>query len=913
MWSRRRIAALVLAAALFLLLIGGRVAAEFVVELLWYRSIGHERVFWTARLAGLAVRAGVAIPIGLFVFVNLWVVSRTLGAIRVRRRYGNIEIAERLPQGYIYAVVGVLAVFSAWWLSSTMGDAVAVLAALSPTTWGLTDPIHGRDAAFYVFQYPIISRVQSLAGLTVFWTALLAAASYVATSAIRVVDGRPIVSPAARRHLGVLVALFLVVLAWSFWLDRYAIIIAGQGVAQALGYTDASARLPGKLIATLLTLLTAAAIAYGTWVGRARLALASFAFLIVGLVATHQVYPSLIQRLVVEPNEFPRESAFIEHHLRFTRHAFGLAELRREPLPWEPPGALDVESARRRLAGVPLWDERPLLEAFIQRQSLFQYYDFASAHTDRYGPPGAAEQVAIAVRELEPRRLPEQTQTWQNLHFRYVASEGVVVSPTARMTEDAAPLFYVADLNPTRLSPQAPSDLALTESSIYFSERTRGYIILRDPGGPHGVPLDSWWRRLVFAWAFQSRNLLLSGEITQESRIVYGRHVADRARAVAPFLHFTQDRPALPVVHEGRVVWIVEGYTLSPTFPLSLARPFDGRNARYVRNSAKVVVDGVSGDVTVFAAEPDDPILRTYGEIFTGLVRPLEEMPPTLRRHLRVPPPIMQLQTGLLGEYHLRDARDFYEKNDAWNVATEQYRAEAVPVRPTYAMLPLPGEEVPEFLLMTPFVARGRQNMTALLVARNDPPHYGERILYELRRDEQIPGPQQIEAMIDQDPIISQQLALWRQGGTDVVRGHLIVVPFQGTLLYVEPLFLVAQAQAIPQLERVILANSRRVVMRPTLDEAIAALAGTETAAPARTPAAALATRPEAAPAAPGEPRPEPTPPAPADAESVARARRLMQQAEEQLRAGDWAGFGRTWEQLRQALGSPGTRAPGTP
>jgi uncharacterized protein len=902
MWTRRRKVILFALVAILLLLIGGRIAAEFFVELFWYTVLGYERVFWTLWGMGLAVRAAIALPIALFVFGNLWMVSRSLGAIRVRRRYGNIEIAERLPNGYIYAAIGLISVFSGWWLSSGVSDPLNMMAALRPTEWGMLEPIHQRDVSFYVFRYPVLERLQTLTGLVVFWSALLVTASYVATSGIRMVDGQPSFSPNARRHLGLLAAAFLVVVAWSFWLDRYSIVVAGQGVGQAIGYTDVNARLPGKSIASLLAVLAAAAVAIGSHRGERRWPLAGLITLFLGVIATHHIYPALIQKLVVEPNEFPRESPFIDQHLSFTREAFGLAGLRREPLPYLTAVNLDPARVLTRLSGVPLWDERPLLQAFAQRQSLFPYYDFVTAHTDRYGPPGQAEQVAISVRELEPSRLPETAQTWQNLHLQYVSSEGVVVSPTAQMTDDASPVWYLSDLNPTRLAPGAPASLQLDESSIYFSERTRGYVLIQGEGGPRGVTLDAFWKTVVFAWAFQSRNLLLSSEVTRESRIVYGRQVVERARAVAPFLAFSQDRPAVPVVHEGRVMWIVDGFTTSASFPLAQAVSFDGRMIRYIRNSAKVVVDGVSGDVRVYAVDPEDPILRTYARILPGLVRPLEEMPTSLQRHLRVPPSILEVQSRLLGEYHLRDSRNFYTKDDVWNVATENYRNEAVPVRPTYAMLPLPGQEEPEFLLMVPFVARGRQNMTALYIVRNDPPHYGERILYELRRDEQIPGPQQIEAMIDQDPEISQQLSLWRQGGSDVVRGHLIVVPIDSTMLYIEPIFLVAQNQAIPQLERVIVATSRRVVMRPTLAAAVSALLGQEVLAPG-TGAVTAAPRPTQ----------EPGVPAPRDNATLQRARVLLREAEEQLRAGDLTAFGRPWERLREALGGNSSPPGGTP
>lgn len=891
MHPRTRKLAILLLAAVLLVLVGGRMATGVWVELLWYRSLDLEGLFWTRWGAAAGVRVVVGLAVGAFVFANLWVVSRSLGTIRVRRRYANIEIAERLPQGYLVLAVGALSLFSAWWISAAVRDPLSVVAALRSEGWGATDPVFGHDLSFYVFILPLLGGAQALAGVIVFWTALLSVMAYVAIGSIRVQDGTPTMTPLAERHLGMLLAGFLLIFAADAWLDRYGLLLDGSGVGGAFGYTDQHARLPGLLAIALVALLAAAATAHSAWHGRRRAAAATIALLAFTTIAARIVAPSVVQRFSVEPNEFPRERAYIQRHLAATLEAYGLSDLTRVQYPYvSGPETLPAgDRLRTVLAGVPLWDPRPLGVVFDQRQSLFPYYDFLSVHLDRYGPPGAQEQVAVSVRELIPSELPASAQTWQNLRLRYVNSQGAVVSPVARMAEDGTPTLYLSDISPPRLSPEAPRDLALTEPRVFFGEHSQGYVILNEEGdGPRGIPLGGVAKRLALAWAFQSKNIFLADEVTASSQLVFGRAVLDRARAIVPFLDFTSDSPQ-PIIHDGRIVWMLDAYSTSTSFPLSPIAAFGGQAVRYLRNSAKVMVDGVTGEVAVFAVAPD-PILRTYARVFPGLVRPIEEMDAGIRRHLRVPPSLVSMQTELLGEYHLSDALAFYEKEDVWSVATENYRSETVPARPTFVILPLPGQDAAEFLLVSPFVSRGRQNMTALLVTRNDGARYGEQLLYLLPRDVLVPGPQQVESMIDQDPEIAQQLSLWRRGGSEVIRGHLVIVPVDSTLVYVEPLYLEAQNQAIPQLERVIVAHSGRVAMRPTLEEALAAVAGAAAGAAAEEPADA---GPVTAPA--GGAGPE-------GAEAMARARRLLEQAEAQLRAGDWAGFGRTWEQLREAL-----------
>ncbi len=873
-------------ALLLLLLLGGRVLAEFAVDLMWYRSLEREQVFWFRWGAAAGAHLIAGLVIGGFVFANLWHTARSLGTIRVRRRYGNIEIAERLPQSYIVGGLLFLAAISAWWLSGGIGNAISFLAALDHEQWGISDPIFNRDIAFYIFELPVLGRLQVLAGLTIFWTFLLVVAAYVATDGVRVSNNKPSFSPAATKHLGLLAAAFLVVVAWDFWLDRYGLVVSGNGVGNSFGYTDFHARLPGMIISAVLALTAAGCVAYGALRGRFRWGFISVIALLVGTVVAQAIYPAAVQKLGVDPDEFAKERRYIEQHLPFTRLAVGLADLMVQPLPFSRGGNVEEGMLRKALSGVPLWGTEPLLQVFQQQQALFRYYDFLEVEYDRYGPAGDAQQVAISVRELDVLGLPANAQTWQNRHLNYIAGAGAVVTPVTGTTEFGIPRYYLSDLNPPQLSDDAPEQLALTQPSIYFGEQySQEYVIVRTGDGPEGIPLDALWKKIIFAWAFQSKNLLLSGELDAESRFVFRRGAVERVREIAPFLHIP-DGDAFPVIDDGRIVWIVEGYTSSSHFPLAPLMNLDGLPVRYLRNSVKATVDAVSGEVRFYSTNVRDPMLQTYASYFPGLIEPIESMPAALRSHLRFPEPLLSLQARVLTEYHLRDAAAFYSKEDVWSQPMQTVRNDLVRVDPTFAMLQLPGSDELEFLLTVPFVAAGRQNMTAILMARNDGPVYGEQILYELPRDELIPGPQQVEARIDQDPDISEQLSLWKRAGSDVLRGNLIVVPVGNTIVYVEPVYLEADESAIPQLERVIVANDRRVVMRPTLAGAIAALAGGggDTAEPEPNPTIGT-TLPTRAPSGSSE-----------------RARALIERAESQLRAGDWAGFGASWDQLKAPL-----------
>lgn len=879
---------------LLAVLLLGRLAADGYVSFLWFRSLGYESVFWVRVRAVVISRVLFALLTAAVVIANLRLVLRSVGAIRLRRRYGNLEIAERVPRSYVAAGLLAVGLLSAWWLSAAASGPVELLAALHAVPWGMADPVFGRDLSFYVFRLPVLDSLQNFAGLLVFWTLLLCVVGYALTGALRWSGSAVQVSGDARRHLIWLVSALLFIFALDLWLDRYDLLFAGSGVERSFGYTDAVARIPARTIIALLAAAAALSVGFAGARANPRPALISVALVLFAAALGELVIPGLVQRFEVEPTELAREEPYLRRHIAFTRYAFGLTDMDVRPLPYRGGKQLDTDAIAQAVQRLPLWDPRPLLQSYRSLEERREYYRFTDAHADRYD----GEPVIISAREIEPAAA----STWRNRHLTFVRGEGVVVTPATRPGGSGEPPFFISDVCPVRVAADAPASMQLDDAGIYFGRRTDQFIVtnaatadgvLQCEGGdtPAGVPLDGALRRVAFAWAFQSTNLLLSGDITAESRLVFNREISRRAASIAPFFQFLDgegaEQGALPVVFEGRIVWLLDGYISTPSFPLAQTAEFGGRLTRYVRNSAKVTIDAVSGDVAVYATDNTDPVIRTYDRIFPGLIRPLAEMPRGLREHLRYPAPLLRLQASVLQAYHVTASDEFYSREVLWTLPTESYRDEMLPVQPVYSTLRLPGEPEFEFALSIPFTAAGRQNMTALLVARNDPPHYGSAILYELPGEAGVLGPQQVESLIDQDSRISEQLSLWKQGGSNVIRGHLLIVPVDSSLLYAEPLYLEAQASAIPQLERVVLVRGDQVVMERTMSGAVAALTG---GAP---PVPANGSRPEAAPAA-----------TVAESPALTRARRILREADERLRAGDWAGFGAAWQELRELLGT---------
>jgi len=896
----------IVAALLGALLLAARAASGLYIEVLWFDAVDYLSVFWTRTLWNWAVRLLAGILTGAAVFLNLRVVASTLGAIQIKRQVGDLEISEKLPRSYVtWALVGVSALIAFWFGAAVPGDAgTRTLLLLHAPEWGVVEPILGRDASFYVFALPMLAGAVTFVMVLTFLTAAVAAAGYSATGSLGWDEEGLILDRTARVHLGALVGAFLLFLAVRFWLGRYGLLLDGNSAVQGIfGYADAEARLPGYSALAVITLAASFGVVWGAVRNRALPLLGGIGAVVVGGMGLLQLYPSLVQRFQVEPNELARESPYIEHNLEFTRLGFGLDSLEQKPFGYRGPEDIDWEAARGQLSGFPIWSENVLLTTYREIEARFRYYAFPRVAVDRYPTPTGVEPVSISLREIDPGGIEDPN--WQNLHIRkrYITGMGAVASAAARKTPEGRPEMLVSGIPPEVADGASVPDLEVTRPSVFFGSRPQLYAILNEGEGvfqnpegepgepgvdfPPGIRTSSLLRDLALAWRFRDANLLFASEVSDSSRFVFRRQVQERVRTIAPFLRYEAE--PYPVVADGRIYWMLDAFTGARSFPLSSSHDAGlRRSLSYIRNSVKVTMDAVTGETRFYIVGEGEPLIRAYAGAFPDLFRPLEEMPEGLRRHIRYPRTLLDLQSTVLRQYHQETPARFHGQQDVWDRPQELGPdSRSVPYGSAYAHFRLPGEEEPEFLLSTVFVPVGRQNLTGILVARSDPDRYGELLLLDVAVEEQVQGPRQVEALVEQDPTISQQFSLWRTGGSQVWTGHLHLVPVGNHLLYMEPIYLAAEADAIPELRRFVVSDGSRVVMTTTLDEAITALSEGRTT--------------ELAPADPERAAREPAG-APGRPPVSDRALDLLDRAEERLRSGDWSGFGEALDRLREVL-----------
>lgn len=898
---------LTVVAGLGLALVAGRVLSFLWIESLWHGGVGYSDVFWRRLGWTWGLRLAVGLAVGGLLFLNLRLVARTLGGIQIKRRFGNLEISEQLPPTYVAGAIGGISLLVALWFGGSIPESLglqALLASVAPA-WGARDPVFAMDLSFYVFVLPLLRVSATFVLIVLFLVFTVCLAGYAATGAVRWGSRGLVMGELPRVHMGALAAAFLAILGARFWLGRYVLLLYGGSDVQGIfGFTDYHARIPALQIMTALTLLAAAAVLWGAWKNRMIPVVAGVAVVVAGGLLAVQFYPSLVQRFRVQPNELGRETPWIEQNIAFTRLGFGLDRMQRVGFRYVRPDGVDWSAARAQFEGLPVWTANALLTTFREVEARFPYYDFSNVAIDRYPrADGSLQTVALAVREVEPSGI--QDPNWQNLYLRerYLTGMGAVASDAADRTAEGRPPMFLTGIPPEFTDrPDAPESLRLRRPAVYFSSRPQGYAILNpaddalmesepvpglaDVDGPAGIALSSPWRTAALAWYLREPNLLFASEVDASSRVVLRRQIRERVAEIAPFFRFPES--PYPVIHEGRLLWMLEGFTATRSFPLSSPHELEFRRGAvsWVRNSVKVVVDAISGEVTFYRLPGEDPLLEAYARAFPDLLGPLDAMPAELRAHLRYPRSLVDLQADVLLQYHQDTAPAFHGQQDVWSVPTELAQGTgAVPYRPEYGIYRLPGESEPSFLLTTVFVPAGRQNLTAILTARLGEDGHHELILHDVAVEDQAPGPRQIEALVEQDTKISEQFSLWRQGGSQVWSGHLHLVPVDDHLLYMEPVFLAADTDAIPELRRFVVSDGRRVAMEETLAQTIAVLAGES---PPAVPTVA-----GAGADAPG---------APAADRWSAEALELLRRAETRLRDGDFQGFGTALQELRDLL-----------
>jgi len=896
---------LILVAVLLLLLLPGLIT--LAAEWPWFQALGYERVFATRLVAQALLGAAAGLVAFAFLYGNLRFAQRGVVPNPMVLRFGEaaaLDVPRLLRRLALPAALGLAALFG---LGAT-GGWLGVLQFLHRTPFGVADPVFGRDVGYYVFTLPMVA--SAIAFFTVLTTiALLAAiALYVLRQDLVASRLRVTVEPSAQWHLAGLIALlFLLAALRVFFVRVPGLLYSTTGPLVGASFSDLHAALSGLRLAGLAAVVGGALVLWGTRTHRLAWAtlLALGVYFGVSLLGV-VVYPAIVQQLVVAPNELVKETPQLAFHIAATRRAWGLDRVVTRELTGETGlTKRDIDANQATIQNVRLWDREPLLQTFGQLQEIRTYYDFVSVDDDRYWIDGQYRQVLLSPRELNSGSLP--TRTFINERLTFTHGMGLTLGPVNQVTAEGLPVLFIKNLPPA-----SSVSLRVTRPEIYYGELTDSWVFARThqrefdyPSGDEniytsyagagGVRVGSWLRRLVLASYLGSLNVLLSSDITDDSRALYIRNIRERARTALPFLLFDSD-PYLVVGDSGRLRWILDAYTATDGYPY--AQPLaDGTN--YVRNSVKVVIDAFDGTVTAYLADPADPLVRTLAQVFPGIFQPLDAMPPDLRAHLRYPQDLFRMQTDMYASYHMAEPDVFYHREDQWQKPVFARPGEQQDPFLRHIVMRLPEERQAEYLLMVPFTPRGKDNLASWMVARNDGEHYGQLIVYRFPKQSLVYGPAQIVNRINQDPEISRQVSLWDQHGSEVIRGNLLVIPIEQSLIYVQPLYLRATGGGIPELKRVVVAYQNQVVMEETLEGGLARLFGG-----VASPAAVAAETAEPSPAVrPGDSR---------VVDLTRQAVQLYQSALAAQRAGDWAAYGadltRLGEVLRQlqaALGGP--------
>ena len=875
---------LLLAAAILALVVVPSLAGLWT-DWWWFQEIGFQVVFTRQVLARGDLFIAVFAVTAAILQLNLRVAQRGIVLNPVVMRVGpstpQLDVS-RVVRRVTPWIVVALAFFAGLAGSSAWDTA---LAALNRTPFGATDPVFGRDIGFYVFTLPAVTAVLAY----LFGLLLLTLLALVVVYALRgafALRGRGVeVERRAGIHLAaVLAGLFLVAAAQLWVVDASNLLYSTTGPLVGASYTDLHASLPALRLSAVAAVAAAALIVAGAL--RQRLArwslLAVGGYAAVALVGRGLI-PLVMQKFVVAPTELTRETPYLRAHIAATRAAWGLDGVEVRDLAGETTLTLaDLRANTPTIDNVRLWERDPLLQTFGQLQEIRTYYDFVSVDDERYWVGGKYRQVMLSPRELNPASLP--TRTFINEHLTFTHGMGVTVGPVNQVTEEGLPVLFVKDLPPV-----SDVGLKVTRPQIYYGEMPGDYVFTGTkqrefdyPSGDEnvytayhgsgGVAAGGLWRRLVLAARFGSSNILFSQDIGVGSKVLYYREIQSRAAKALPMLSFDTD-PYLVIAADGTLKWILDGYTTTDGYPYS-QRLSDGTS--YMRNSVKVVIDAYDGSVRAYVVVPSDPLIVTWGRIFPGLLQPLDSLPADLRAQLRYPDRIYRIQAALFATYHMDSPVDFYHREDQWQIPTVNETTGAVPFM-RHIIMTLPGEAQAEYVYMVPFTPRGKDNLAAWMVARNDGAEYGKIRVYRLSRQSLVFGPTQIENRINQNTDISRQVSLWDQRGSKVIWGDLLVIPIGEALLYVQPLYLQAEGGKIPELKRVVAAYQNEVAMAETLDGALAALFGGSAEPRGETVAAA--------PAGGGG----------ADAALqalIAEARQRYDNAIEAQRAGDWARYG---------------------
>ncbi len=915
--------------------------ATVITDYGWYTDLGHTNVFWVNALSPWIVGFAFAVVFFVIVYVNVRIARALAPKVRLAGPSAGdpawmqaVSQVREFGSKWLGWALLALCLVLAWIAGAGMsGDWQLFQAALHASSFHMNDPQFGLDIGFFVFWLPALRAAVDWLSGSLIVVLIVTAAVHLLDGAIRPWNKGNVFAPHVKAHLSVLAGLWFFVTAASTYLQTYELDFSARGQVVGATYTDVHASLPALYILTVVAvvvgLIFIANIRSRGW----RLPIVALAVWVGASILVGGLFPWAMQTFVVAPNEVTLEAPYIKRNIDMTREAFGLTDVIGRPFAaTEDLSATQLVANKDTLDNVRLWGPAVVKQTYQQLQGLRPYYEFKDVDIDRYAmhhsgqpestatlPPGTVngngfatpkQEVLVSARELNTTNLADRAQTWVNTHLVYTHGYGVCMSPVNQSSAQGLPNFIIRDV------PPRSTEISVTQPGVYFGEDERDYVVVDTNlkefdyplgnanaqtlfSGKTGVPIGGVFGRILFWLRYNASDFLFSGYLKPTSRVLFNRGIQERIGMLANWLTLDKD-PYITVIG-GRLVWIVDGYTTTSYFPYS--EPANGQSYNYIRNSVKCTVDAYDGTTHIYAFDPKDPVLQTWGKIYPGLLTPMSAMPAETRAHLRYPEGLFSVQADVYTTYHMTDPRVFYNKEDQWSLPGE---AAGSPMAPFYVLMRLPNETKEDFILMVPFTPVGKDNMIGWMAAKSDPANYGERVVYQFPKQRLTLGPNQVSARLNQDPVISPQLSLWNQRGSSVIYGNMLVIPIRNSIVYVQPLYLQAEQTAIPELTRVIVSYADKVVMEPDLETALVKIFGPQAAAAVPAGTGGGAGTPVTQTGGPNQATPSGattgTGGGAAATSDAVLANQLFQRAQAALKAGDFATYGSLIQQLGVVL-----------
>jgi len=883
---------LIFVGVIVLIIVGLFLGTRIWLNYAWFGELGflntYLKILWTK----LGLWWSFFALFWLFAGLNMIVAFRkgNIQSIKIQQAGVPVEMSRKV--GAIVATVGIfiLALIMAR-NGSTRWE--VLLKIFNRAEFGIVDPAFGRDISFYTFVLPFYLFLKSWSMGAVILTIVAVGFIYLLSGNAKLEQNKLSISDQAKKHLLTLVMLIAIIIAWNYWLKGYQLLFSKRGLIFGAGHTDLKVVRFSYYIMIAVSLFTALLTFSGVRKRQFRQPLIGYGILIGAAILFTGIIPGIVQQISVKPNELVKELPYIKHNINFTRKGFNLDIIEREHFPVaESLSLADFSDEGGVKKHIRLWDHRPLKSTFSQIQEFRLYYDFNDVDVDRYTFGDDYRQVMLSAREINYNEIPQEARTWVNEKLQFTHGYGIVMSPVNEIGEEGLPNLIVKDIPPKVSVP-----IELDRPEIYYGELTNAYVVVNTDlaefdypagetnatiryAGPGGLLIKNSFRRVLLAIQLKSLEIIFTRYLNADSRIMINRSIQERVPKIAPFLRYDPD-PYM-VVHDGRLIWIYDAYTVTDRFPYSTPHR-EGYN--YIRNAVKVTVDAYNGEVIYYVINKKDPVIQTYMNIFPEMFRDFNDMPQGLKHHIRYPMYIFNIQAEVYSTYHMTEPQVFYNKEDKWDIPQEIYGETETQMIPYYTIIKFPdanGKE--EFVLILPFTPVNKNNMLAWIAARCDLEDYGRIIEYKFPKEKLIYGPLQIESRIDQNSEISQLFTLWGQKGSSVIRGNLLVIPVKDSLIYVEPVYLRAEQSELPELKRVIVGYQDNIEIGLTLDEALVKLF--KGVVPTITEEGVDA-------------------PAPIEysiRELILNAQNIYDDAQKALRDGDYAGYGDSIEALEKAL-----------